>query len=106
MKVIVAVGGTGGHLYPGVALAQELRRLDPAGEIIFVGAQKKMTEQILARAIEHSHALARAKAQHQLGQVARAILSPRLRVEGAQVIHGANLRAEFEPLADIFTVLL
>ncbi len=50
MKIIIAGGGTGGHLYPGVALAQELRRLDPGGEVIFVGARKKLTEQILAHA--------------------------------------------------------
>jgi len=37
MKVIIAGGGTGGHLFPAVALGEELRRQRPAIEILFVG---------------------------------------------------------------------
>jgi UDP-N-acetylglucosamine--N-acetylmuramyl-(pentapeptide) pyrophosphoryl-undecaprenol N-acetylglucosamine transferase len=37
MKVIIAGGGTGGHLFPAVALGEELRRERPATEVLHVG---------------------------------------------------------------------
>lgn len=37
MKVIIAGGGTGGHLFPAVALGEELKRQRPATDLLFVG---------------------------------------------------------------------
>ena len=42
MKVIISAGGTGGHIFPAVAVADELKRQDPSVEILFVGASGKM----------------------------------------------------------------
>jgi UDP-N-acetylglucosamine--N-acetylmuramyl-(pentapeptide) pyrophosphoryl-undecaprenol N-acetylglucosamine transferase len=42
MKVIISGGGTGGHIYPAVAIANELKAIDPATDILFVGAEGKM----------------------------------------------------------------
>lgn len=42
MKYILSGGGTGGHIYPAIAIANELKRRDPSCEILFVGAQDKM----------------------------------------------------------------
>ncbi|WP_025762875.1 undecaprenyldiphospho-muramoylpentapeptide beta-N-acetylglucosaminyltransferase [Dyadobacter tibetensis] len=42
MKVIISGGGTGGHIYPAVAIANALKSLDPTIEILFVGAEGKM----------------------------------------------------------------
>lgn len=42
MKVIIAGGGTGGHIFPAVAIAHALQRLKPATELLFVGANGKM----------------------------------------------------------------
>lgn len=41
-KVIISGGGTGGHIYPAIAIANALKELNPAIEILFVGAEGKM----------------------------------------------------------------
>ena len=41
-KVIISGGGTGGHIFPAIAIANALRRIEPDIEILFVGAQGKM----------------------------------------------------------------
>jgi UDP-N-acetylglucosamine--N-acetylmuramyl-(pentapeptide) pyrophosphoryl-undecaprenol N-acetylglucosamine transferase len=41
-KIIIAGGGTGGHIFPAVAIANALKRMDPETEILFVGAKGKM----------------------------------------------------------------
>ena len=45
---IFAGGGTGGHLYPGIAVAQELQRREPDARVRFVGSDKVLEESILA----------------------------------------------------------
>jgi len=42
LKVILSGGGTGGHIFPAVAIANELKKLVPDIEILFVGALGKM----------------------------------------------------------------
>ena len=42
MRVIVSGGGTGGHIFPAVSIADKLRELNPGSEILFVGAEGKM----------------------------------------------------------------
>ncbi len=42
MRVIVSGGGTGGHVYPAIAVADALRAMEPQTEILFVGALGKM----------------------------------------------------------------
>jgi len=42
MKFIISGGGTGGHIYPAIAIAQELKAQIPNSEILFVGAEGKM----------------------------------------------------------------
>lgn len=41
-KVIVSGGGTGGHIFPALSIANALKRLDPEIDILFVGAEGKM----------------------------------------------------------------
>lgn len=41
-KIIIAGGGTGGHIFPAIAIANAIMKLEPQTEILFVGAKGKM----------------------------------------------------------------
>ncbi len=41
-RIIISGGGTGGHIYPAIAIANALKEEDPSIEILFVGAEGKM----------------------------------------------------------------
>ena len=42
MRVLISGGGTGGHIFPAVSIANEIKRLYPESEILFVGAESRM----------------------------------------------------------------
>ena len=42
LRVIISVGGTGGHIFPAVSIANKLKEQNPKTEILFVGAEGKM----------------------------------------------------------------
>lgn len=41
-RVIISGGGTGGHIFPAIAIADEIKKRNPSVEILFVGAVGKM----------------------------------------------------------------
>ncbi|HEY0434652.1 MAG TPA: glycosyltransferase, partial [Chitinophagaceae bacterium] len=41
-RIIIAGGGTGGHIFPAIAIANALKKLDTMTDILFVGAKGKM----------------------------------------------------------------
>ncbi len=41
-RIIIGGGGTGGHVFPAISIADALRQNDPSVEILFVGAEKKL----------------------------------------------------------------
>ena len=49
MQVIIAAGGTGGHLYPGVAIAREFERQLEAVQIAFVGTKRGLETKVMPR---------------------------------------------------------
>ena len=49
-KFIISGGGTGGHIYPAIAIANELKSRFPDAEFLFVGAQDKMEMQKVPQA--------------------------------------------------------
>jgi UDP-N-acetylglucosamine--N-acetylmuramyl-(pentapeptide) pyrophosphoryl-undecaprenol N-acetylglucosamine transferase len=42
VKIIMAGGGTGGHIFPAIAIANAIKKIKPDAEILFVGAKGKM----------------------------------------------------------------
>ncbi|GGE16135.1 undecaprenyldiphospho-muramoylpentapeptide beta-N-acetylglucosaminyltransferase [Psychroflexus salis] len=50
LKVILSGGGTGGHIFPAIAIAQEIMHRYPDSEILFVGANNRMEMQKVPQA--------------------------------------------------------
>ncbi|MDQ7786526.1 MAG: undecaprenyldiphospho-muramoylpentapeptide beta-N-acetylglucosaminyltransferase [Thermodesulfovibrionales bacterium] len=49
MRVIIAGGGTGGHLFPGLAVAEELKLRNVSTEVIFVGTEHGIEARVVPR---------------------------------------------------------
>ncbi len=49
MQVIIAGGGTGGHLFPGIAIAREFQKRDPDVKILFVGTRKGIEYKVIPK---------------------------------------------------------
>jgi UDP-N-acetylglucosamine--N-acetylmuramyl-(pentapeptide) pyrophosphoryl-undecaprenol N-acetylglucosamine transferase len=54
---LFAGGGTGGHLTPGLAVAAEILKRDPASRIVFVGSDRPLEKKLIAAAGHEHHAL-------------------------------------------------
>src|ERR1051325_6021284 len=50
MKVLIAAGGTGGHIYPGIAVAQEIRRRNANSQVHFVGTARGLETRLVPQA--------------------------------------------------------
>lgn len=46
-RIVFAAGGTGGHIYPAIAVADELKKMNPNTEIKFIGAKNRIEEKII-----------------------------------------------------------
>lgn len=49
MKVILSGGGTGGHIYPALTIADQIKKLEPEAQISFVGTQQGLEKDIIPR---------------------------------------------------------
>ncbi len=56
-KYIISGGGTGGHIYPAIAIADELKVQDPSAQIVFVGASGKMEMEKVPQAGYNIHGI-------------------------------------------------
>jgi UDP-N-acetylglucosamine--N-acetylmuramyl-(pentapeptide) pyrophosphoryl-undecaprenol N-acetylglucosamine transferase len=50
MRVLIAAGGTGGHIYPGIAVANEVLRRHPDSEVRFVGTARGLESKLVPNA--------------------------------------------------------
>src|SRR5437870_5203 len=50
MRVLIAAGGTGGHIYPALAVANEIMRRDPSSVIKFVGTARGLETRLVPQA--------------------------------------------------------
>lgn len=46
-RILLAGGGTGGHLFPALAIADELRNLRPAAQFLFIGTKEKIEARVV-----------------------------------------------------------
>lgn len=49
MRLVIAGGGTGGHLFPGIAVAEEFLARDPANEVLFIGTERGVEARLLPK---------------------------------------------------------
>jgi UDP-N-acetylglucosamine--N-acetylmuramyl-(pentapeptide) pyrophosphoryl-undecaprenol N-acetylglucosamine transferase len=49
MRIVIAAGGTGGHLYPAIAYAKAFQRMSPGLQVVFVGSGKSLEGEILQK---------------------------------------------------------
>lgn len=47
MRVLIAAGGTGGHIYPGIAVAKEIMRRDSQSQVRFVGTARGLEKRLV-----------------------------------------------------------
>ena len=57
MKVIMASSATGGHIYPALAIAEQIKMRDPDAHILFIGARKEISGTIVSSEGFHSIAM-------------------------------------------------
>ena len=50
MKVIISAAGTGGHINPGIAIANKIKEKEPDSEIIFIGTNRGLEIDLVPRA--------------------------------------------------------
>ena len=49
MKIILSGGGTGGHIYPALTIADQIKKIEPQAEICFVGTREGLEKDIIPR---------------------------------------------------------
>jgi UDP-N-acetylglucosamine--N-acetylmuramyl-(pentapeptide) pyrophosphoryl-undecaprenol N-acetylglucosamine transferase len=92
-RVMVVGGGTGGHLFPGIAVVEELRRRNPRVEVLFVGTERGIETRVLPRLGEK---LALVDVRPLLGRSALQ-LARNVAVLPKAAMQAANLLREWKP---------
>lgn len=50
MKVVIAAAGTGGHINPGIAIANKIKKEEPKSEVLFIGTNRGLENDLVPRA--------------------------------------------------------
>lgn len=49
MKIVLSGGGTGGHIYPALAIAREIKKINPKATFLYIGTEKGLEKDLVAR---------------------------------------------------------
>ncbi len=49
MRVIISAGGTGGHIYPALAIISKIKEKEPNSEILYIGTHNRMEKDIVPK---------------------------------------------------------
>ena len=49
MRVLIAAAGTGGHINPGIAIANKIKEEEPDSKIIFIGTERGLEKDLVPR---------------------------------------------------------
>ena len=49
MKIVLSGGGTGGHIYPALAMAREIKKLNPDASFLYIGTEKGLEKDLVKR---------------------------------------------------------
>ena len=47
MRVIISAGGTGGHIYPAVAIINKIKKEEPNSEFLYIGTHNRMEKDLI-----------------------------------------------------------
>ena len=50
MRVIISAAGTGGHINPGIAIANKIKEKDSSSEVLFIGTNRGLENDLVPRA--------------------------------------------------------
>ena len=51
MRVIISAGGTGGHIYPALAIVNKIKEHEPNSEFLYIGTHNRMEKYMVSIAI-------------------------------------------------------
>ena len=49
MRVIISAGGTGGHIYPALAIVNKIKEIEPNSEFLYIGTHNRMEKDIVPK---------------------------------------------------------
>ena len=49
MRIVITAGGTGGHIYPAIAIIEKIKELEPGSEILYIGTTDRMEKDIIPK---------------------------------------------------------
>ncbi len=92
-RLVIAGGGTGGHLFPGIALVEEFRRRDVLEDVLFIGSERGIEARVIPQRGEQFHALdvRPLKGRDRTETIKNALLLPKAVADAIRVLR------EFKP---------
>ena len=47
MRVVISAGGTGGHIYPAIAIINKIKEMEPNSEFLYIGTHNRMEKDLI-----------------------------------------------------------